>query len=61
VQRDFGSIEYHQQFGLVGMEPREQAVERDEAGLAREDAVEPRPQLSLACGVGAQRYALRSA
>ena len=48
VQGDFGSIEHHQQFGLVGVEPREQAVEGDEAGLAREDVVEPRPQRSLA-------------
>src|ERR1700675_217466 len=46
VQRDFGSVEHHQQLGLVGVEPREQAVERDEAGLALEDAVEPRPQAS---------------
>ena len=48
VQRDFGSVEHHQQLGLVGVEPREQAVEGDEAGLARKDAVEPRPQGNLA-------------
>src|SRR5215831_10397242 len=48
VQGDFGSIEHHQQFGLVGVEPREQAVESDETGLACEDVVEPRPQHSLA-------------
>ena len=27
-----GSIEHHQQFGLVGVQPLEQTVERDEAG-----------------------------
>src|SRR6266702_712424 len=43
VQRDLGSVEHHQQFGFVGVEPREQTVEGDEARLAREDAVEPRP------------------
>jgi hypothetical protein len=35
-------------FGFVGIEPREPAVERDEAGLALEDPVEPRPQCCLA-------------
>src|SRR6266851_6683716 len=44
VERNFGTIEHHQQFALVGMEPCEQAVEGDEASLAREDAVEPCPQ-----------------
>ena len=48
VQGDFGPIEDHQQFVLVGMEPCEQTVEGDEAGLAREDAVEPCPQGGLA-------------
>jgi hypothetical protein len=48
VQRDFGSVEHHQQLGLVGVEPDEQAVEGDEAGFALEDAVEPRPQRGLA-------------
>ena len=55
VQRDFGPIEHHQQFGLVGVQPREQTVEGDEAGLAREDAVEPRPQGGLALLVGCWR------
>jgi hypothetical protein len=40
VQWDFGAIEHHQQLGVVGMEPREQAVEGDEACRAPEDAVE---------------------
>ena len=33
---------------LVGVQPREQTVEGDEAGRAREDAVEARPQSGLA-------------
>src|SRR3974377_78768 len=48
VQWDFGSIEDHQQFVLVGMEPCERVGGADEAGLAREDAVEPCPQGGLA-------------
>src|SRR5438132_9120269 len=36
VQRNLGPFEHHQQLGLVGVEPREQTVEGDEAGLARE-------------------------
>src|ERR1700688_3234200 len=48
VQWDFGSVEHHQRLGFVGVEPREQAVEGDEAGLALEDAVEPSPQCCLA-------------
>src|SRR6266567_2546543 len=47
VERDLGSVEHHQQLGLIGIEPREQTVEGDEAGLAREDAIEPRPQHGL--------------
>jgi hypothetical protein len=39
VQRYFGAIEHYQQFAPVGMEPCQQAIECDEAGLAREDAV----------------------
>jgi hypothetical protein len=48
VQRDFGSVEHYQQFWLVGVKPREQAVEGDEAGIAAKDAIEPRPQCGLA-------------
>ena len=32
VQRGLGSVEDHQQLGLVGVEPHEQTVEGDEAG-----------------------------
>jgi hypothetical protein len=58
MQRNFGPLEHHQQFGLVGMEPGEQAVEGDEAGLAREDAVELRLQLSLALWGGSATIGL---
>src|SRR5260370_4052884 len=40
VERDLGPIEHHEQFALVGMEPCEQTVEGNEAGLVREDAIE---------------------
>jgi hypothetical protein len=39
VERDFGTLEHHQQLGLVFVQPFEQTVERDEAGLKRKDAV----------------------
>ena len=58
VQRDLGAVEHHQQLGLVGVEPREQTVEGDEAGLAREDAVEPRPQCGLALFAGSATIGL---
>src|SRR5216684_3513591 len=48
MERDLWPIENHQQFGLVGVQPGEQAVERGEAGSALEDAVEPCPHLGLA-------------
>jgi hypothetical protein len=32
LQGRFGPIQHHQQLGLVGMKPAEQAVEGDEAG-----------------------------
>ena len=51
VERDFGPVEHHQQFGLVGVQPGEQAVEGDEAGPALEDAVEAGAQGGLARGL----------
>ena len=42
VQRDLGMVEHHQEFGLVGVQPLQQAVERGESGGAQEDAVETR-------------------
>ena len=46
VQRDLRVIEHHQQLGLVGVQPLQQAVEGGEAGAPLEDAVEARPQLA---------------
>jgi hypothetical protein len=40
VQRNLGAVEHHQQFGLVGGQPREQAIEGGEAGVPPEDAME---------------------
>jgi hypothetical protein len=48
VQRDFRTIEHHQQFGLVGVKSSQQVprldrgIQRDEAGAAEEDKIEPR-------------------
>ena len=44
VKRDLRAFQHHQQLGLVGMQPRQQAIQRDEAGAATEDPVEPRAQ-----------------
>ena len=41
VQRDLRPLQHHQQFGLVGMQPSQQTVQRHEAGAAQKDAVEP--------------------
>ena len=48
VERYLRPIEHHQQLGLVGVQPREQAVERDEAGASMEDAVEAGTQFATA-------------
>src|SRR5258708_4438342 len=40
VERYFGPFEYHQQLGLVGVQPGQQAIQRGEASGAEEDAVE---------------------
>ena len=47
MQRRLGAVEHHQQFVLVGMQPREQAIEGDETGASAEDAIEPRPQCEV--------------
>ena len=44
VKRNFRPVQHHQQLSFVGMQPRQQAVQRDEAGAAEEDAVEPGAQ-----------------
>src|SRR3954462_8667432 len=46
VQRDLWMVEHHQQLGLVGVQPLQQAVEHDEAGAALEDAVGAGAQLA---------------
>ena len=56
VQRDLRAVEHHQQLGLVGVQPGEQAVEGGEAGAAPEDAVEAGAQVRLCvAGVGSRR------
>jgi len=44
VQRDLRPLQHQQQFRLVGMQPRQQAVQGDEAGAAQKNAVEPGAQ-----------------
>ena len=60
IQRRLGAVEHHQQLGLVGMQPREQAIEGDEAGAAAEDAIEPRPQCEAAAFLGVSLVCLES-
>jgi hypothetical protein len=40
VQRYLRVVEHHQQFGLVGVQPLQQPIEGNEAGLPSEDTVE---------------------
>ena len=61
VERDFGTLEHHQQLGLVFVQPFEQTVERDEARFEREDAVEPRLQDRLASLARTATVGLQSA
>jgi hypothetical protein len=37
-------VEHGQQFGLVGVQPPQQTIETDEAGLTAEDVIEPRSE-----------------
>lgn len=60
VQGGLRPVEHHEQLALIGVEPFEQTVEGDEAGAAREDAVEPRPQRGLALLGRSLAIALRS-
>src|SRR6476646_5802757 len=48
VERYLWAIEHNQQLGLVGVQSREQAIERDEAGTSTEDAVEAGTQFAPA-------------
>jgi hypothetical protein len=47
MERDVGAIERHQQFGLVGAQPGEQAVEGGKGGSAFEDVIETDAQGGL--------------
>src|SRR5665213_3340514 len=40
VERDLRPLQHHQQLILIGMQPRQQAVQRGEASAAKEDTVE---------------------
>ena len=46
MQRDFRPVEHGEQLGLVGVQPLQQTIERDEAGAATEDAIEPGTHLA---------------
>src|SRR5215468_5578856 len=48
VERNLGTLEHHEQFGLLFVQPNEQTVECDESGLELEDAIEPCQQYGLA-------------
>ena len=48
VERNLGTLEHHEQFGLLFVQPSEQTVECDESGLELEDAIEPCQQHALA-------------
>ena len=52
MQRYLRAIEHHQQLGLVGMQPRQQAVECGEAGASVEDAVEAGTHFAAASRTG---------
>ena len=42
------SVEHHQQLGLVGVEARQQTIQRDETGAATKDTIESRAQRQTA-------------
>ena len=48
VERYLRPIEHHQQLRLFGVQPHEQAIERDEAGAPMEDAIEAGTQFAAA-------------
>ena len=56
VERYVRAIEHHQQLGLVGVQPREQAIQRDEADASLEDALEAGMQFATAPRGGFARY-----
>ena len=50
VERYFRPLEDGEQLGLIGMQPGQQAIERNEAGAATEDAIEAGTHLAAASG-----------
>src|SRR5215212_6650829 len=48
VQRDLRPLQHPQQLGLVGVQPREQPVQDNEAGPPPKQAIKPRPQFGSA-------------
>src|SRR5271157_5931115 len=48
VQRNVRMVEHHEQLGLVGVQPLEQAIQRGEARAAPKDAIEAGAQLAAA-------------
>jgi len=58
MQWDVRLLQHPQQLGLVGMQPRQQPIQRDEAGAAAEDAIEPRAQHLATAFAGAGSISL---
>ena len=54
MQWDIGVIQHGQQFSLVGMQPRQEAIKRDEAGVAAKDAIEAGAKLPATAGRGVE-------
>jgi hypothetical protein len=52
MQWDFRPVQHHQQLGLVGVEPLQQAIQRNESGAVAEDAIEPGAQHHTAALAG---------
>lgn len=46
VQRNVRMVEHGQQLGVIGVQPLQQAIKSDEAGVAAEDIVEPCAELA---------------
>src|SRR5271165_294582 len=60
VKRDLRPVQHHQQLSLVGMQPRQQAVQHNEAGAAEEDAVEPCTQCGTPARTGPEPVSLET-
>lgn len=60
MKRDLRSVQHHQQLGFVGMQARQQAIQRDEAGAAEENAVEPGAQRDRSAPAGLEPVCLEA-